>query len=300
MNFDLTTVHNFITIAESGGFSKASEILHVSRQVLNKQLNRLEAELGCELFFRSHSTVTLTAAGNTYYLFFKSFLEEYERFRIGLESISKKETAPDILRLGLLYGEIPAPRFSELLHRFQDQNPETQIIIETYEAYELQKLLLEHHLDLIVNYSFEINPSRYINTIDLGKARPCIFAAKAYPGIRAKRTFRDFASDPCFISASALFSPHNQIMSFRRLWSEHGISFNNVKILPNLRSIMANIELGTGVTLMTETSAFARNKDIRSFPLEDEITFSCVWNNTDSNPKLLQLTAMLWEEYEHT
>ena len=53
----------FITIAETGNLTKASEILYVSQPSLSQYLKRLEKSLGLELIDRNTSPLRLTYAG---------------------------------------------------------------------------------------------------------------------------------------------------------------------------------------------------------------------------------------------
>lgn len=298
MNIDMTMITNFITVAECGSFAKASENLHVSRQLLAKQITRLEDDLGCRLLSRSHTILSLTDPGTVYYHFFKNFLEEYPKLLENIHSLNGKNLIKNVLRLGILCGEILEPAFVNILEAFQQICPDVQVVIEAREPYELQKLLLVRSLDLIINFDFEINPSRYINTVKLWTTRNCIFACKNYPGIEEKSSYKDFADDPCFISASDSLTPHNQILTFQRLWDKEGVHFSNVKLQPNLKSLLSNVELGTGVTMMTQTSALGKNENIQAFPLGNTVSFLCVWNNSNTDPNLKILTDLIKKTYE--
>lgn len=55
----------FIQVAESGSFSKASQVLFVTPTAVIKQMNLLESRMGVTLFNRSHQGLTLTKAGES-------------------------------------------------------------------------------------------------------------------------------------------------------------------------------------------------------------------------------------------
>lgn len=59
-------VRTFIEVAECRSFSQAEKHLFLSKQAIVKQIDNLETELGCELFYRSSQGVTLTPAGIVY------------------------------------------------------------------------------------------------------------------------------------------------------------------------------------------------------------------------------------------
>ncbi len=60
-------LETFISVADSGSFSKAAEALYISSTAVIKQINLLEQELGLTLFERTHRGIELTKAGRSVY-----------------------------------------------------------------------------------------------------------------------------------------------------------------------------------------------------------------------------------------
>lgn len=60
---DLTLLRAFLTIAQTGSFTRAGEVLLCSQSAVSLQLRRLEQSLGQKLFRRNVRAVTLTPAG---------------------------------------------------------------------------------------------------------------------------------------------------------------------------------------------------------------------------------------------
>jgi LysR family hydrogen peroxide-inducible transcriptional activator len=56
----------FCAIADSGGFSRAARLAHVSQPSLSQQIHKLEEELGARLFDRLGRTVRLTELGRAF------------------------------------------------------------------------------------------------------------------------------------------------------------------------------------------------------------------------------------------
>jgi LysR family transcriptional regulator, nitrogen assimilation regulatory protein len=63
---DFRQIRYFIAIAEKGGLSAASEVVHIAQPALSTQIANLEAELGVKLFERHGRGVKLTQAGSTF------------------------------------------------------------------------------------------------------------------------------------------------------------------------------------------------------------------------------------------
>lgn len=60
---DIKQIKYFLAVAESGGFSKAAQVIHVAQPALSAQVARLEEELGVVLFLRNAKGIELTHAG---------------------------------------------------------------------------------------------------------------------------------------------------------------------------------------------------------------------------------------------
>src|ERR1700761_7515732 len=63
---DFRQIRYFIAIAERGGLSAASEVVHIAQPALSTQIANLEEELGVKLFERHGRGVKLTPAGSTF------------------------------------------------------------------------------------------------------------------------------------------------------------------------------------------------------------------------------------------
>ncbi|MEY4676096.1 MAG: hypothetical protein RLZZ470_603 [Pseudomonadota bacterium] len=60
---DIKQIKYFLAVAESGGFSKAAQAIHVAQPALSAHVARLEEELGIQLFLRHAKGIELTHAG---------------------------------------------------------------------------------------------------------------------------------------------------------------------------------------------------------------------------------------------
>lgn len=62
-NLDMTALRSFVTVAETGGVTRAAGQLHLTQSAVSMQLKRLEESLGQNLFDRTGRKVALTAQG---------------------------------------------------------------------------------------------------------------------------------------------------------------------------------------------------------------------------------------------
>lgn len=98
MDISIKEIMYFITIVESGSITKASQILFVAQPYLSKMIQRMEKNIGVQLFERTGKSIVLTAAGREFYERMSRVLgmmaEGYEKTRnIGNRSETVLNTA---------------------------------------------------------------------------------------------------------------------------------------------------------------------------------------------------------------
>lgn len=82
----------FAAVARSGSIRAASEELHVASSAVSRQIQKLEQELGVELFERLHKGLRLTQAGLITLKHARATLDEFEMLKSELAAISGKKT----------------------------------------------------------------------------------------------------------------------------------------------------------------------------------------------------------------
>lgn len=91
-------LETFLRVADAGSFNKAAEQSFITPTAVIKQINLLEADLGVQLFDRTHRGLTLTKAGNSLYQDTK-YIIQYCR-----ESVTRAKNAAqedmEIIRIG--------------------------------------------------------------------------------------------------------------------------------------------------------------------------------------------------------
>jgi DNA-binding transcriptional LysR family regulator len=94
-------------VARDGSIRKAAEALHVASSAVNRQILRLEAQLGVPLFERRRSGVSLTAAGEVLLRHVRDTQGDFERIRAEIAGLG-----------GIVTGEVRIVTIESLLVRF--------------------------------------------------------------------------------------------------------------------------------------------------------------------------------------
>lgn len=131
--FELYQLRYFLSVVETGSFTKAAERAFVTQPTLSAGIQKLETTLGVRLFNRSNRRVYLTEAGARFVERAKAILHQ-----CNLAEREVHETkAPKVLRLGVLM-TIPCALLERLLGGFRRAEPD--VVIELFEGTE-QELL---------------------------------------------------------------------------------------------------------------------------------------------------------------
>ncbi len=146
-----TQLNCFSAVLRTLSFTKASNLLYTSQPAISKNISKLEEELGCRLFERSGSSLTVTEAG----WLLNDFLELSEReFQRTLEEIHRvSSNAGRVLKIGC--PETWNPHYpTELLRSLLAGHPEVQYTVESYRLSELLSRLSSGTFDIIITHEF--------------------------------------------------------------------------------------------------------------------------------------------------
>lgn len=88
---ELRQLRYFVTIADLGSMSRASQALYVAQPALSKQVAKLEEDLGQPLLIRGSAGVRMTEQGEIFYLHAQRVLRMIEGIRIAVGAV---ETNP--------------------------------------------------------------------------------------------------------------------------------------------------------------------------------------------------------------
>ncbi len=100
----------FDQVARQGSIRRAAEALNVASSAVNRQILRLEEEIGTQLFERLRSGVRLTAAGEVLLRHARETLSDFQRTRLEIASLS-----------GTVTGHVRIVCLESLLLRFMPQ-----------------------------------------------------------------------------------------------------------------------------------------------------------------------------------
>jgi len=275
---DLELLRSFVSVVDSGGFTRAGERVHRTQSTVSQQIKRLEDDVGQPLLDRSGKDVTPTEAGER--------LLSYARRLLALE-----EEARDVLarpgnegavRLGVPE-DFAAYRLAKLLASFSRSHPTLRLDVRADQSMNLKRDLERGDLDLAL---FKRSVGEKVG-IAVWPERVHWVTSKSHP-IQAKTGSVPLIGYPtgCIYRARAIHA----LESTGRAWH---MAYSS----SSLAAIQAAIAAGMGLSILSEMAIQA---DHRVLTAKDgfspiERTEVALVASPEASPATLRLAERLAE-----
>ena len=143
MQFDQLKALN--AVVKSGGFERATELIHLSQPAISIRVKQLEKQLGVELFKRSGRRIQLTDAGTIVAEYAARFLVVESDMNRALDEL--KGSTRGKLRCGATT-TIAVHLLPRVLVQFKKQFPNVEIKVVVEKTAEIEKRILADELDV--------------------------------------------------------------------------------------------------------------------------------------------------------
>jgi len=144
-NLDLTALRSFMTVAETGGVTKAAGQLHLTQSAVSMQLKRLEESLGLVLLDRSGRGIALTQQGELLLSYTKRLLLINDEAWGRLTS----DDFEDEIVLGVPH-DIVYPHIPKVLKCFAAEFPRVKVQLLSSYTLDLKQKLEQGKVNLIL------------------------------------------------------------------------------------------------------------------------------------------------------
>lgn len=133
------------TIAEAGSISKAAEKLYIAQPSLSYTLQKIEAELGVELFKRTASGLKSTIAGEYYLKTAYNILNEYKQMEIKLSWFNEMKAGRLVVGTTAFLGTVVLP---PILQAFNKLYPDIEVSIMEDVSQQLESAIIKGEVDV--------------------------------------------------------------------------------------------------------------------------------------------------------
>lgn len=141
--FDLDLLRSFVSVVDSGGFTRAGERVHKTQSTVSQQIRRLEDDVGRPLLNRSGKTVVPTEDGERLLSYARRMLALAEEAR----DVLARPTDEGAIRLGIPE-DFAAYRLTKLLASFARSRPGLRLDVRADQSTYLRRDIDRGDLDL--------------------------------------------------------------------------------------------------------------------------------------------------------
>jgi DNA-binding transcriptional LysR family regulator len=145
---ELRHLRYFLAVADAANFTRAADALGIGQPPLSQQVKALEKELDVELFKRTARGAELTLAGRVFADEARRVLDDAQRAARAAQRAARGETGH--LRVGFTGTAAFNENVSELIRRFREQYPDTELALHEATSGVLLEELEAGQLDVAI------------------------------------------------------------------------------------------------------------------------------------------------------
>ncbi|HTV15354.1 MAG TPA: LysR substrate-binding domain-containing protein [Acidobacteriaceae bacterium] len=290
---ELRHLRYFTAVVQWKGYREASRRLYVAQPSISQAVADLEEELGIKLFVRDGRIAKLTPEGQIFYEEALKTLTQAERS----VAAAQRAASGEIGRLGIGFmGFIACPFLPDLIRKYKERHPGVGLRLVEDVPRGLDLAFDRGEIDIALTRppSAERRAS-YETRLLFGE--PLVAALPKSRKIRSKQIrIADLAGER-FIVFQRASSPE-VFDTIVRACNENGFSPRLYHELNNMNSVLATVEAGEGVAIITASARNLRADHVSFFRLQPDevrIDFVAAWQKRQL-PVALKLFLDLLDE----
>ena len=230
-HLDSISLKSFIAIAETGSFSKAASLVGRTQSALSLQMQKLEKNLGCNLFDRGGRKATLTDQGEI----FLGYARRIILLQLEVYSRLKEPEVEGEIRLGTPE-DFATHYLPDVLAAFRKQHPRVQLNVDCDLTLNLMGSFQQEKFDLIL---VKRDPQRVKGGTKVWR-EPLVWAGTT--------SWQDQKPLPLVVSPKPCIYRARAIAALDRAKIPWRISY----VSPSLAGTLAAVKAGLGITVLPQ------------------------------------------------
>ena len=239
---DLHQLRVFQAAVKTGGFTRASEQLHLSQSTVSPHIKLLEEELGCPLFLRVGKRVQVTEAGRVLLQYAETIFRDLKNAEMAVREMN------DLKRGTVRLGVGPTTLTHRLPHVLGDyarRFPDIELVVLAGTTEFLLDALRAQHLDLAV--VMRTAPQPGIAVTLLGQEEMIIVVNRDHPLARRKTVEPADLASLRFILYEKNTAMQNLI---DRFFESLGVTPRIAMEVENNEAVKSLVRIGLGASIM--------------------------------------------------
>jgi len=146
-DLDLRLLRVFSALVKAGSHTKAAAAMHVTQSAVSHGMKRLEAQLGCSLFYKKGKTAHLTPEGRMFYAQVLRILDSVDR---AADSVSGRFSDSRGKLTVIFSASIAHLILASVLREFRESYPKISLVVRLEDSIHALKAVEEGDCDLAV------------------------------------------------------------------------------------------------------------------------------------------------------
>ncbi len=238
---DIRALELFRHLSNSLHFARTSQACHITPSALTRVIQRLEAEVGEQLFFRDNRSVELTYAGLAFKKYAEDVLSRWDRLQ---GELSEDEVLQGELSV---YCSVTAAYsiLPDIITRYRAVHPWVQIRLETGDPAQSIERLMNRDADVVIA-ALPVKLPKQISFLTMAESPLVFIAARQYPEVVVRsRGGIDWEKTPMILADTGLSRERMD------LWfAKNGVVPNVYSRVAGHEAIIALVNLGCGMGLV--------------------------------------------------
>ena len=243
---DIAELNAFVSVAESGSFSQAAQMLHLTQPAVSKRISQLESGLNCQLFDRIGRQVILTEAGRNLLPRASRILMEFEDLRRAMSNLGGEVSGT--LKIGTSH-HIGLHRLPPVLKCFSRLHPQVKLDIQFIDSEMAFDLVMHGKLELGI-VTLPPDGAEPLRSVSIWEDPLAFMVSNEHPLAREKNVeLQALADHPAILPSMSTFTRRivEGLFQERALKIEVPISTNYLETIKMMTSI------GLGWTVLPAT-----------------------------------------------
>jgi DNA-binding transcriptional LysR family regulator len=232
---DLDLLRSFVSVVDTGGFTRAGERVHRTQSTVSQQIKRLEETLGYPLLLRNGKHATTTEEGERLLSYARRILALAQEAR----DVVSRPARDGVVRIGIPE-DFAAYRLTELLSDFARSRPSLRLEVRSGLSVQLRGALERGELDLVLVKR------------DAGEAGGIAAWPERLHWVTSQRHPIDFERDPLPLAVAEQGCLYRNRMI--HAVESAGRAWHIAYMSPNLSGIQAAVSAGLGVSILSEVA----------------------------------------------
>ncbi len=252
---DLDQLQTFVTIADTGSFTRAAEEVHRTQSAVSMQMRRLEERIGKPLFEKEGRTNRLSEEGERLLAYARRMI------RLNRETLAAFDDASLEGQIRIGTPDDYADRFlPEIVARFARSNPRVELSVICEPTINLVEHVRKGHLDIAI-------VTRAADTVasEVVRREPLLWVTSANHMVHTEEVLPLAVGRPsCFWRRAACDMLDQMNRDYRILFTSWSATVIIASVLSGLAiSVLPECALRPGMRILGESDGFGALPDVR-------------------------------------